>query len=229
MRLFAAGFLSYSGGLLIGLKADAEGKQVGDEALQEGLRLTEETLELLCDLIVKWPNAAYVFFPDDGHAGLFRLIRRFYTQAYPPGTPHRVQLKTHCISDKNIWCGRPERLRLEETTRALKMWKEFKGGRSPIDIARQEMARERGPRKSLHATLMTVSRSLQRAHLLIYGKPLSINRREKRLGGFDVTTHMQHCRRCNTGKLCQDAEDYANLEYVSQRDQFKSDDWWRKC
>jgi hypothetical protein len=220
-RLFAAGFFSYSGGILIGLETDAERKQVGEEAFREGVRLTEETLELLRDLIVKWPNAAYLFFPDEGHMGLVRLIRQFYTQVFPPGIPHRVQLKTHCMSNNNMWCGRPERLRLEETTRALNIWKEFKDGRSPIEIARRAMTRERGPRKSLRAAQMMVSRSLQRARILIYGRP--------QLGGFDVATHMQHCRRCNTGKLCQEAEDYANLEYGSQRDQFKSDDWWRKC
>lgn len=220
-RLFAAGFLSYSGGILIGLETDAERKGVGEEAFREGVRLTEETIKLLRDLIVKWPNAAYVFFPDDGHAGLVRLIRQFYMRAFPPGTSHRVQLKTHCMTNNNMWCGRPKRLRLEETTRALKMWKELKDGRTRIQIARREMTRERGPRKSLHAALVMVSRSLQRARILIYGRP--------QLGGFDVATHMAHCRRCNTGKLCQEAEVHANLDYVSQRDQFKSDDWWRKC
>jgi hypothetical protein len=216
-RLFAAGFLSYSGGIVIGLETDAERKQVGEEAFREGVRLTEETIELLRDLIVKWPNAAYVLFPADGHAGLVRLIRQFYLQTFPPGTPHRVQLKTHCMTNKNMWCGRPKRLRLEETTRALNMRKEFKDGRYRIEIARREMTRERGPRKSLHSALMMVTRSLQRADILIYGST-----------GFDVVTQMQHCQRCNTVKLCQEHEDYANQDYGSQREQIKSEAWWNK-
>ncbi len=220
--LIAAGFFSYSGGLIYGLETDAEGKKVGEQGLREAVRLTEETLELLCHLIDKWPRAQWLFFPDDGYAGLVRFIRQFYTQTFscifPPGTPHRVHLKSHRVTG-NRWCGEPERLRLAETTRALKMWKEFKDGRSPIEIARLEMTRPRGRRKSLHSAVVTVSRSLQRAHFLIYGKSLPNNRRERGLEGFDVATHMQHCRLCNSGTLCQAAKAYVNLDSVALREQ----------
>jgi hypothetical protein len=218
--VIAAGCFSCSGGILIGLDV-AEVKQAGEESLREGVRRTEESIKLLHDLIKKWPHTAWLFFPEDGYAGFIRLIRQFYSRVYFslfPEDRDKVQFKLSYRVTGNRWCGTPERLRLSETTRALNMWKEFKDGRSPIEIARREMTRERGPRKSLHTVLVQVSRSLQRAHILIYGGPLSINRRERRLGDFDMAMHMEKCRRCNTGKLCQAAEDFANLDYVSLRE-----------
>ena len=218
-RLFVAGFLSCSAGMLMGLGMDAERKQVGEEALQEGVRVTEESLKLLRELIKKWPHAVWLFFPSDGYAGLLRLMRPFYTQFYPPVLPDdksKVLLQLSYRVTGNRWCGEPKRLRLAETTRALNMWKEFKAGLSPIEIARREMTHRRGPRKSLHSALVMVSRYLQRTHVLIYGTGLPADRRRRRITGFDPVQHWSSCIECNQAKtdreMCKESQDYINQD-----------------
>ena len=217
MKLTAAGLVSIGGGIAIALEEE-DGKRFGERALREGVRLTEETLERLCNLLGKWPNAHWIFFPDDGYAGLVRLIRQFYTYTFSsffPVAAQKIRLKSHRVTGNKL-CGTPVRLRGKEMARAFRIWEEYKGGLSPVMIARRETTREGGQKKTLPAALMTVLRSLQRVHCLIYGSELPADRRKRRITGFDPERHGSTCIKCRHAKtekqMCKEAQDYINQE-----------------
>lgn len=164
--------------------------------------LSKEMTGAFFDLLKKWPNAVWIFFPDSGPKGMIKLWRCMYGREFPS---QRIK--------GNTAVGTAKRLRYKETVRAFEFWDRYREGEKPITIASTLQS------KRPKSNLMTVLRAIRRAHRLIYGAPLPTDRRKRRLTGFDPATHMQNCKQCKVAykeedperaltKMCQKAKDY---------------------
>jgi hypothetical protein len=179
--------------------------------------LLKELVDRLEALFENWPNAVWLFFPEDGHGGRIRLFHEFYTVTYPacfPNSPRQVPRRTAWRMGGHRRCGISRRIR-KESRRTFHIWDQFKGGRSQMDIARREF-----PSKSFSSTrkwnkeLMVVRRSLERATQLIYGQPLPTNRKMRRLLDFNSDDHVAKCAQCRSATefedMCPQLRDFAN-------------------
>jgi hypothetical protein len=192
--------------------------------------LLKEMLDRMEALLDTWPNAVWLFFPETGHGGWIRLCQEFYSKIYPvyfPEVPRQVLWRTKRVGGHR-WCGISQRTR-KESHRSFRLWDQFKAGRSPMMIARQEFP-SKSPRltRTWKKELMVVHRSLDRASQLIYEQPLSSNRKIRRLLDFSSDDHLavcRHCRRATTvEQMCPPARDFANQDQQYQRELLLSDE-----
>jgi hypothetical protein len=179
--------------------------------------LLKELVDGLDALLEKWPNAVWLFFPEDGHGGRIRLFHAFYTVTYPACFPNSPRSGPRCTAWRmggHRWCGISRRIR-KESRRTFRIWDQFKGGRSQMDIARREFpSKAPRPPGKWNKELMVVRRSLERATQLIYGQPLPTNRKKRRLMAFNSEDHVAKCGQCRSAtefeQMCPQGRDFAD-------------------
>ena len=184
--------------------------------------LLKELMDRLEALLEKWPNAVWLFFPEDGHGGRIRLFDEFYTHTYPacfPEAPREAPRRRVWRLRGNRWCGVAPRIR-RESRRTFRIWDQFQAGRSPIQIARREFpSKGSSSSKKWNKELMVVRRSLERATQLIYGEPLPTNRKSRRLLDFHSEDHVARCGQCRSAtkveQMCTRGRDVVNRELKS--------------
>ncbi len=179
--------------------------------------LLKDLADRLEALLEKWPNAVWIFFPEDGHGGRIRIFHEFYTKTYPTCFPDArcdTRRRTAGRISGHRWCGIARRIR-KESRRTFHMWDQFKAGRSQIDIARREFPSKSSPStRKWNKELMVVRRSLERATQLIYEQPLPTNRKTRRLLDFSKDDHVERCAQCRSAtkveQMCPRGRDFAN-------------------
>ena len=214
---------------MYGLQESAHEKSLDPQVRWGNIRasvgLVKDMVDRLEALLEKWPNAVCLFFPETGHGGRVRLCREFYTKIYPGCFPEAPREVSWCATRRirgHRWCGISRRIR-KETHRAFRLWDQFKAGRRPMEIARQEFP-STSPRRTRtwKKELMVVHRSLDRASQLIYGQPLPSNRKIRRLIDFSSDDHLATCAQCRNASAieqwCQQARDFANQDQQYQRE-----------
>ncbi len=191
--------------------------QVRWETIRAVVGLLKETVDRLEVLLEAWPNAAWILFPETGHAGRIRLWREFYTEVYPvcfPEAPPVTMWRVRRVRGHRR-CGISKRIR-KETQRTFRMWDEFKSGRSPMQIARQEFPSKSNEVRTWRKELMVVHRGLERASELINEQPLPKKRKMRRLLGFNSSQHLGKCAQCRNApaleQMCQQARDFVDQD-----------------
>ena len=206
----------------IRIQARTDGKIEDAQILNAIPRLETALAKVIMDrleaLFDTWPNAVWLFFPETGTSGWIRLLNQFHSNIVPcyfPEAP-RCQLWRSKRVSWHRWCGVAPRIR-KESLRTFRIWDQFKEGRSAMEIVRREFPSRTVTRsQKSKKELMTVHRSMERASQLIYGQPLSRNRKIRRLPGFNHVDHMEMCIRCRNAstseQLCPTARDYLNQD-----------------